>query len=107
VHRLTETRVENEHRYKDFNLLAEADAALLRLLLRGEFALSGLTARAIHALLPKKTTGQMTRLLKRLRVHGLVKKAGRHLYYLTALGREIATLALKLRELYVIPSLVS
>lgn len=104
--RLTETRVENEHRYKGFNLLAEADAAVLRLLLRGEFTISGLTARAVHKLLPEKTTGQISRLLKRLRVHGLLRKIGRRFkYYLTDLGREVATLALKLRELYVIPAL--
>jgi hypothetical protein len=106
LNRLTETRVEHAHRYKGFNLLAEADAALLRLLLRGEFTIHGLTARAVHKLLPEKTTGQISRLLKRLRVHGLLKKVGRHFkYYLTELGREIATMALKLRELYVIPAL--
>jgi hypothetical protein len=106
LNRLTETRTENEHRYKGFNLMAEADASVLRLLLRGEFAISGLTARAVHTVLPDETTGQISRLLKRLRVHGLLKKVGRHYkYYLTELGREIATLALKLRELYVIPAL--
>jgi DNA-binding PadR family transcriptional regulator len=57
-------------------------------------------------LLPDETTGQISRLLKRLRVHGLLKKVGRHYkYYLTDLGREITTMALKLRELYVIPAL--
>jgi hypothetical protein len=40
LNRLTETRTANEHRYKGFNLLAEADASVLRLLLRGEFAIS-------------------------------------------------------------------
>lgn len=106
VQRLTETQSENEHGYKGFNPLAEADAALLRLLLRGEFALSGLTARAVHALLPEKSTGQISRLLKRFRVHGLLKKVGRHYkYYLTQFGREVATLTLKLRELVVIPAL--
>lgn len=106
VQRLTETCAENEHRYKGFNPLAEADAALLRLLLRGEFAISGLTARAVHALLPEKSTGQISRLLKRFRVHGLLKKVGRHYkYYLTEFGREVATLTLKLRELVVIPAL--
>ena len=58
LNRLTESRTENEHRYKGFNLLAEADAAILRLLVRGEFAISGITARAVHALLPEKTRGQ-------------------------------------------------
>ncbi len=106
LNRLTETQVEKEHRYKGFNLLAEADAAVLRLLLRGEFAISGLTARAIRALIPEKTRGQISRLLKRLRVHGLLKKVGRrYKYYLTEFGREVATMALKLRELYVIPAL--
>lgn len=104
--RLTETQVEKEHRYKGFNLLAEADVAVLRVLLRGEFAISGLTARAIHKLLSDKTRGQISRLLKRLRVHRLLRKIGRHYkYYLTDLGREVATMTLKLRELYVIPAL--
>jgi hypothetical protein len=106
LNRLTETQVEHEHRYKGFNLLAEADATVLRVLLRGEFAISGLTARALRKLLSDKTRGQISRLLKRLRVHGLLRKIGRHhKYYLTALGREVATMALKLRELYVIPAL--
>jgi DNA-binding transcriptional ArsR family regulator len=106
LNHVTETRVENAHHYKGFNLLAEADAAVLRLLLRGEFAISGLTARAIRKLLSDKTRGQISRLLKRLRVHGLLRKIGRHYkYYLTDLGREVATMTLKLRELYVIPAL--
>jgi hypothetical protein len=77
LNRRTGSRTENEHRYKGFNVLAEADAALLRLLVRGEFAISGMTARAVHALLPDKTSGQISRLLKRLRAHGLLKKIGR------------------------------
>jgi predicted transcriptional regulator len=45
-------------------------------------------------------------MIKRLRVHGLLKKIGkRYKYYLTKLGRIVVTTALKLRELFVIPSL--
>ena len=103
---VTETKAENDHRYKGFNLLAEEDATLFRALLRGEFAISGMTSRALHVLFPEKTTGQISRLLKRLRVHGLLKKVGRHYkYYLTNLGRRIATMALKLREMHIIPAL--
>ncbi len=102
---LTHSQVEQEHSYKGFNLLAEEDAIVLRLLLRGEFMISGLTSRALRALLPDKTNGQVSRLLKRLRVHGLLKKVGhRYKYYLTVMGRQVATMALKLRELYVIPT---
>jgi DNA-binding PadR family transcriptional regulator len=56
--------------------------------------------------LTHKNSGQVTRLLKRLRVHGLIKKVGRrYKYYLTELGRQVALMALKLREMVVIPGL--
>jgi hypothetical protein len=103
---LTQSKADQQHRYKGFNLLAEEDAALFRVLLRGEFTISGMTSRALHALLPHNTTGQVSRLLKRLRVHGLLKKVGHHYkYYLTDFGRQVATMTLKLRELHIIPSL--
>ena len=58
-----------------------------------------------HAL-PDKTSGQVSRLLKRLRVHGLIKKVGkRYKYYLTDLGHQAAAVALKLRESVIIPML--
>jgi hypothetical protein len=76
------------------------------LLLRGEFAISGLTARAVRALLPERSTVQICRLLQRFRVHGLLKKVGRqYKYYLTDFGRKVVTMTLKLRELVVIPAL--
>jgi len=104
--RVTETQVENGHRYKGFHLLTEEDASLLRLLLRGEFFISGFTNKRLRQHLPGWSSGQVTRLLKRLRVHGLIKKVGqRYKYYLTEWGRQVATMAVKLRELYVIPSL--
>lgn len=106
LNQLAETKTHNHHRYKGFNLLAQNDTFLFRLLLRGEFVIAGLTNKALRQLLPGKNSPQISRLLKRLRVHGLIKKVGRHhRYYLTNLGRQVATVALKLRELYVIPTL--
>ena len=106
LNQVTQSAVEKQRHYKGFNLLAEEDASLLRLLLRGEFAISGITSRVLRTLCPDKTAGQITRLLKRLRVHGLIRKVGGHYkYYLTNLGRQITTMALKLREMYVIPTL--
>jgi len=50
--------------------------------------------------LPDLSAPQLSRVLTRLRRHGLVKKIGhRYKYYLTTLGRRVATTALKLREL--------
>lgn len=108
LNRVSQTQVENQHSHKGFNLLAEEDAAVCRALLRGEFAISGLTRKALRAIFPDKTDGQLSRLLKRLRVHGLIKKIGKHYkYYLTKLGRSVAALALKLRELVIIPALAN
>jgi len=106
LQQVTATQTDNHHRYKGFNLLTEEDAALLRTLLRGEFVVTGLTNKALRQCLPSKNPGQVSRLLKRLRLHGLIKKVGQHYkYYLTNLGRRVATMALKLREMYIIPTL--
>ncbi|MCR4407600.1 MAG: MarR family transcriptional regulator [Anaerolineae bacterium] len=105
LQQLTETKEENDHRYKGFNLLAEEDASVFRALVRGEFLISGFTNKDLRRHLDK-TSAQVTRLLKRLRVHGLIKKVGRqYKYYLTQLGRQVVLMLLKLREMVVIPEL--
>jgi hypothetical protein len=89
----------------DAALKMPAWAPLLRrdLLTRGEFCISGFTNRNLREHL-RESSSQITRLLKRLRVHGLIKKvAGRHKYYLTQFGRQVVKMVLKLREMYVIP----
>jgi hypothetical protein len=106
LHRLAETKVENDRRYKGFNLFAEEDTFLFRLLVRGEFFVSGFTNQCLRQFLPDKSSAQVSRLLKRLRVHGLIKRvARRYKYYLTEFGRQAVTMALKLREMVVIPEL--
>jgi hypothetical protein len=106
LQQLAETQVENDRRYKGFNLLAEEDASFFRLLTRGEFCISGFTNASLRQQLPGKSSGWMTRLLKRLRVHGLIKKVSqRYKYYLTEFGRQVVTMALKLREMVIIPEL--
>lgn len=104
LHLLAETRLDNNRRFKGFNLLSEEDSSLFRLLLRGEFAISGFTNKSLRQYLRHKNSGQVTRLLRRLRVHGLIKKVGRrYKYYLTDFGRQAALMALKLREMVIIP----
>jgi hypothetical protein len=106
LNQVTLSQVEKDHHYKGFNLLAEKDARILRTLLHGEFAISGFTSKAMCQFLADQTAGQISRLLKRLRVHGLIKKVGKHYkYYLTELGRQVATMTLKLREMVIIPGL--
>ncbi len=97
---------EGERSYRGFNLFHGPDLDLFRTILRGEFAISGFQARHLRTHLGTLSGSQLSRLLKRLRTHGLIKKIGkRYKYYLTMLGRTVATTALKLRELVVIPLL--
>ena len=53
-----------------------------------------------------KTSAQISRPLKRLRLHGLIKKiAHGYKYYLTQFGKQVITTGQKLRELVIIPQL--
>lgn len=97
---------EGERSYRGFNLFHGEDLNLFLALVRGEWTLSGFQARQVRACLPEGPGGRLSRSLKRLRTHGLIKKIGRrYKYYLTTLGRTVATAALKLRELVIIPAL--
>jgi len=104
LQKITTAATENLHRYKGFNPLHEDDANLFRILARGEFCIQGLTCRTLRRFLPDKSAGHVSRLLKRLRVHGLIKKVGTtYKYYLTALGQHLVAASLKLRDQFFIP----
>jgi DNA-binding HxlR family transcriptional regulator len=56
--------------------------------------------------LPGASSSQISRQLKRLRVHGIIKRIGhRYKYYLTDLGRRAVLTGFKLRELFILPEL--
>jgi hypothetical protein len=64
LHKLAETKIEKNHRYKGFNLFSEEDTCLFRSLLQGEFCISGFTNKQLRSqYLPNKSTSQVTRLL--------------------------------------------
>jgi hypothetical protein len=49
---------------------------------------------------PQYNSGQMLRILRRLRAHGLIEKGSHcYKYYLTVFGKEVVTLGLKLKNL--------
>ena len=106
VEKIAETVRKDERTYRGFNLFAKPDLDLFTALVRGEFLISGFRNASLRPCLPGLTGAQVSRLLKRLHLHGLIKKVGHtYKYYLTALGKRAALTALKLRELVVIPSL--
>ena len=93
--------------YKGFNFFSTQDPALFVALVRGEHTISGLRNKHLRAQLDI-SSGRVSRILKRLRVHGLIKRIGRtYKYYLTELGRRVVLTGLKLTDMVVIPQLAT
>lgn len=92
--------------WRGFNLFLKEDQAVLLAILRGEFTINGLSNKRLRALLPNKSSGQIARILRRLRLHHLIKRVGRtYRYYLTALGRRLITTCHKLHQWIILPTL--
>ena len=106
LRRLSQTLHEDARSYRGFNFFDPQDELLFQVIARGEFNISGFDNQRLRAFLPQLNSGQVSRLLKRLRTHGLIKKATHcYKYYLTALGRQVIALGLRLKNLVIIPQL--
>jgi len=100
------TRDHTARTSRGFNLFSAADLQAVLAVLRGEHHISGLTNRGLQSQLPSKNAGQIGRILKRLRLHGLIRRIGRtYKYYLTQLGQRLLIAALKLKEHLILPEL--
>ena len=81
---------------------------LFEILLRGEFNITGLRNKNLRSRLAEFSSAQISRLIKRLRIHGLIKKVGRsYKYYLTALGKRVLIAGLRLKEMFLVPTLAA
>jgi predicted transcriptional regulator len=91
--------------FRGFNLFNTEDEKVLRAISQGDtqgFGIRNITMRKTM----NKNTSQVSRILKRLRTHGIIKKAPKsYKYYLTSLGRQITATSLKLKEMFIIPVL--
>ncbi len=106
LHQVTRSLRQQERTYPGFNFFQKDDLHLMLTLARGEYNLRGFQNKHLRQHLTDKNSGQISRLLKRLRLHGLLKKVSHNYkYYLTLLGKHVVTTGLKLRELVVIPQL--
>jgi DNA-binding MarR family transcriptional regulator len=96
--KISETKLDNYRPYKGFNFFSAQDQRVFEALLRGEHNIHGLRNADLRRRLPLKA-GQVSRLLKRMRVHGLIKRIGRtYKYYVTALGRRALLAGLQIRN---------
>jgi hypothetical protein len=104
--KVSKSKQVNNRSYKGFNFFCENDLALLFTILRGEFNISGFRNKDLRKRLRNFNTGKISRLIKRLKIFGLIKKAtNSYKYYLTKLGKELVITAEKLKETILIPSL--
>ncbi len=106
LNKLSQPVRREDRSYPGFNFFDAHDDALFRAMARGEFNASGMQNKTVRRLLSGNTSSQVSRLLKRLRQHGLIRKVDRtYQYYLTRFGKQVITTGLKLRELVIIPQL--
>ena len=92
--------------WRGFNFFLSADLNGILAVLAGEHQISGLTSRRLQRLLPDWTRSQIARLLRRLRLPGLIKKVGNtYKYYATRFAQRILLAALKLKEHLLLPAL--
>jgi hypothetical protein len=105
IDRISRTvRDAHDRTWRGFNLFLKEDQRVLLAMVRGEFAIHGLSNQRLRTVLTGKTRGQISRLLRRLRMHGVLKRvAHSYRYYLSAIGRRLITAATKLFEYVVVP----
>jgi hypothetical protein len=106
LEKIAEPVPEEGRSHRGFNLFDGDDLDRFQAISRGQFTISGFRSRDLREWLPGRPAAQLARMIKRLRVPGLLKKIGkRYKYDLTKLGRIVVTTAWKLREMVIIPSL--
>lgn len=106
LEKISEPASDGQRTYRGFNLFHGQDLKLFEGMVRGEFNIRGFQNRSFRMIVPDKSGFQVSRMFKRLRMHGLIKKVkGTYRYYLTHLGQKVANTALKLRTMFIIPSL--
>ncbi len=106
IDKISRAKKKNGRSFKGFNLFNKDDLKLMQTVLRGEFNINGFTSKLLRKHMGNKTPNQVSRMLKRLRIHGLIKKIGKtYKYYLTKMGRRVITAALKAKEMLLIPLL--
>jgi hypothetical protein len=106
LHKVARSIEQQGRSFKGFNFFDASDEHLFELIVRGEHTITGLRSSDLRKHLPDRSPSQISRLIKRLRVHGLLKRVGKtYKYYITEIGRKVVLTGLKLKELVLIPAL--
>ena len=104
LEKITETKTVHNRNYRGFNFFSKFDLSVLFTIVRGEFTINGFRNKHLRNFFDF-SSGKVSWLLRRLLVHGLIKKAHRsYKYYLTALGKEAIAAAQLVKEVILVPA---
>ena len=106
LEKVSKTVVQNNRSFKGFNFFSEDDMNILQTIISGAFTISGFQNKNLRYNFKIYSSSQISRILKRLHTHGLIKKvANTYKYYLTRFGSQVITMGMKLKEMTIIPEL--
>lgn len=103
---VTSPVIENERSYHGLNFFQARDLEVLETISRGEFITYGMQGKDVRKYLPDISPSAMSRIFKRLRLHGIIERAkGTYKYYPSAFGKEVIAAGLAIRNLVLVPAL--
>jgi len=104
LEKVSQTVKADKRSYKGFNFFSDNDCSLFAVLSRGEYNINGLRNKSLKKFFPDKSGGEISRILKRLNLHGIIRKVRKtYKYYLTRLGKAAIATGLIIRTSVVIP----
>lgn len=95
INKVSSSIVVNDRKYNGFNILEKDTLNLFSIISSGEYLINGFSNKLIREKyfkneITKKDINKLTRLLSKLKAHGIIKKVARkNKYYLTTNGRKI------------------
>lgn len=103
---VTDDVIENQRKYKGFNFFSKSDESILLSIADAKYSIHGLSNKELRKKLVSKTSGQISRILKRLSLHGLIKKVRKtYRYHLTSLAKQVLIAGFKFKNISLIPDL--
>ena len=104
--KVTDSVVDKGRSYRGLNFFAERDLHVLEVISRGGYMTFGMQGKDIRQHFENISPSAMSRILKRLRLHGIIERVqGSYKYFATAYGKEIIAAGLTVKNLVLIPAL--
>lgn len=103
---VTKSVSDNNRSFRGLNFFDERDLTVLETIGRGEFMTFGMRNCDIRNCMKDVTSSAMSRIFKRLRLHGLIERqAHSYKYFPTELGKSVIAAGLSIRSMVLVPAL--